>query len=314
MTVPGPSVKPSPLVTRVSLGTLVPSVLRSQPIRTGLVVLYGLATCLLIAYTAMVLVPYGDWGVWAQVPDRLANGTLYEHSGTYTWAWSPIAAWLIAVVVLPMGPWLWGALHFAALPFLRERSLILLAASSFPFWLDTLMANTFTFSAVSGYVAWRGNRWAAVAYLALVVLMPRPVQLPLAALLLWRDRWLWLPFAAMVAVGLVTTLASGYTADWTRVLMGIGAEYPSPEFNLSPSRILGPAWLLAGVPLAAWLTWRGRPGWAGLAMSPYLVPQYLLILLLDARPALRRRPWLPQRAHREPSEVVKDRSRQYGQP
>jgi hypothetical protein len=271
------------------------------------VAVYGIATCFLTAYTALILVPFGDWNVWAEVPDRLANGTLYEHSGAYTWAWSPIAAWLIAVVVLPMGPWLWGASHFAALLLLPQGRLVLLAASSFPFWLDTLMANTFTFAAVTGFVAWRGNRWAAVAYLALLVLMPRPVQVPLAVLLLWRDRWLWLPFAAMVAIGVATTLASGYAADWARVLIGIGAQYPSPEFNLSPSRILGPAWLLAGIPLAIWLTWRGRPGWAGLAVSPYLVPQYLLVLLLEIHPVSRGL-WLPSDAHRQPSEVVQNRT------
>ena len=249
---------------------------------TTLLAVYLVVTVVLVAHAARQLVPYGDWNVWAELPARLAAGTLYAHTGTYTWAWSPLAAWLIAAVVLPLGPWAWAGLHFAVLPILRDGRLMLLVVSSYPFWMDTLMANAFTFSAITGYAAWRGSRWAALAYLALLVLMPRPVQLPLAALLLWHDRSLWRPFAAMVGLGLVTTVASGYALDWAQVLAGIGVAYPSPEFNLSPTRLLGPVWLLVGIPLAIWLVVRKRPGWAGLAMTPYLVPQYLLILLLEA--------------------------------
>ena len=249
---------------------------------TSLLAAYLVVTVVLVAHAARQLVPFGDWNVWAQLPAHLADGTLYAHSASYTWAWSPLAAWIIAGVVLPLGPWAWAALHFAVLPLLRDGRLLLLVVSSYPFWLDTLMANTFTFAAVTGYAAWRGSRWAAMAYLALLVLMPRPVQLPLAALLLWHDRSLWLPFTAMVGVGGVTTVASGYAMDWAEVLAAIGVAYPSPEFNLSPSRLFGPAWLLVGLPLAIWLIARKRPGWAGLAMTPYLVPQYLLILLLES--------------------------------
>ena len=249
--------------------------------RVTLVAVYVLVTVTLIAYTARQLVPYGDWNVWAELPARLAAGTLYDHGGSYTWAWSPLAAWLIAAVVLPLGPWAWASLHFAVLPFLQAPRLMLLVVSSYPFWMDTLMANTFTFSAIAGYVAWRGSRWAALAYLVLLVLMPRPVQLPLAALLLWRDRSLLWPFVVMVTIGAATTMASGYALDWARVLAGIGIAYPSPEFNLSPTRLVGPAWLAVGIPLAIWLAVRKHPGWAGLAMTPYLVPQYLLILIME---------------------------------
>lgn len=250
----------------------------------GLAAAYAVVTVVLVAYTARHLVPFGDWNVWQQVPNRLAEHRLYDHSDpSYTWAWSPLAAWLLAVVVLPMGAWVWGALHLAGLAILRDWRLIAFVGLSYPFWMDTLMGNTFVFSALTGYAAWRGSRWAAIAYLVLVVLMPRPVQLPLAALLLWRDRSLLLPFTAIAAMGIVTTVASGYSSDWVRVLIGIGMQYPSQEFNLSPTRILGPTWLVVGIPLAAWLTFRKRSGWAGLAMSPYLVPQYLLILLLEFR-------------------------------
>ena len=250
----------------------------------ALAAMYALVTLVLVAYTARNLVPYGDWNVWQQVPNRLAEHRLYDHSDpSYTWAWSPLAAWLMAVVVLPMGAWVWGALHLAGLALLRDWRLIAFVGLSYPFWLDTLMANTFAFCALTGYAAWRGSRWAAIGYIILLVLMPRPVQVPLAVLLLWRDRSLWLPFAGVAALTVVTTLGSGYASDWLRVLVDIGIQYPSQEFNFSPTRILGPIWLVLGLPLAVWLTVSKRPGWAGLAMTPYLVPQYLLILLLELR-------------------------------
>jgi hypothetical protein len=61
-------------------------------------------------------------------------------------------------------------------------------------------------------------------------------------------------------------------------------------YNLGPSRWLGYWWLLAGVPLGAWLYWRGKVGWAGLAISPYVWSYYLLWTL----------PWVNPR-YSEPS-------------
>lgn len=63
--------------------------------------------------------------------------------------------------------------------------------------------------------------------------------------------------------------------------MWTGGDYLSVEHNFSPTRLIGVVWLLIGVPLAAWLTWKGRVGIAGLAMTPYLLPPYLLMLLWD---------------------------------
>lgn len=254
----------------------------TRVIVTLLIVAYAVATALLTWWTAQYLMPFGDWNVWAQVADRLAEARLYDHSDpTYSWAWSPLAAWLIAYVIVPAGPWLWAAAHFAVLLALRDWRLIGLVALSFPFWIDTLMANAFVFSAVAGWAAWRGSRVAALIYIGLFVLMPRPVLVPLACALLWRDRRLWLPSVLILGVGVVTTIASGYASDWVRFLIGIGIDYPSQEFNLSPTRLVGPQWLAIGVPLAAWLSMRGQLGWAGLAMSPYVVPQYFLILVIE---------------------------------
>lgn len=298
--------------------------MRNRWLKVLLIAVYGVGTVALIAYTARNLVPYGDWNVWMQVPSRLAELRLYDHSDpAYTWAWSPLAAWLFAVVVLPMGPMVWAALHLAALPLLREWRLIAFVGLSYPFWMDLLMANTYAFAALTGYAALRGSRWAAVAYLVLLVLMPRPVQMPLAALILWRDRTLWLPFAGIAAVAVVTTVGSGYTADWLGVLVTIGGDYPSQEFNLSPTRILGPAWLVAGIPLAVWLTIRNHPGWAGLVTTPYLVPQYLLSLVWELGPSrsvgrTSAAPWhrwlRRSSSQRQAAGVVQDHARQHGQP
>jgi hypothetical protein len=47
--------------------------------------------------------------------------------------------------------------------------------------------------------------------------------------------------------------------------------------------LLGNWWLAAGIPLAIWLTRRGRVGFAALAVSPYLLPQYFLFGVLELR-------------------------------
>jgi hypothetical protein len=45
-----------------------------------------------------------------------------------------------------------------------------------------------------------------------------------------------------------------------------------------------PLWLsLLLLPVAGWLTYRGRLGLASLAVTPYILPSYLLMLALEAR-------------------------------
>ncbi len=131
--------------------------------------------------------------------------------------------------------------------------------------------------------AWasRGNAVATGVYLALCVLVPRPIMVPLLAWILWqRPSWR-LPFVGMVAVALLTALPTGYLPTWLGSLPRSGLGEIANDFNLSPSRFLGPAWLLIGVPLAAWLTMRGRIGWATMAVSPYLLPYYVQMLGLE---------------------------------
>jgi len=46
---------------------------------------------------------------------------------------------------------------------------------------------------------------------------------------------------------------------------------------------MGSLWVPIGLVLAAWLTWRGRLGFASLAASPYWLPYYLFMPFLELR-------------------------------
>ena len=218
-----------------------------------------------------------DWVVLAQVPARLSDGTLYDHTALYDFVWSPIAAWLLAVVIIPAGYWALFAARVATLPFLG-RGLALLTVLSLPFWIDAINGNYFTFIVVAGVLALRGSRVGGLAFLALACLMPRPIQVPMAAYLLWHRPDLRIPFAAMVVASVAAAALSGYAGDWASALLDFGQ---TSRDHLGPTRFLGTAWYLVGVPLAIWLTVRGRVGWAGLALSPYVLPQYLLAIVWE---------------------------------
>ena len=234
----------------------------------------------------------GDWQLWATLPGKLARGDLYGEP--HPFVWSPVAAWLL-VVVVQLGYWAWFALHLAVVPLLRDRWLIAFTLASWPFWHDAAEGNAFVFVFVSGALALRGSRAAALVYLVLLVLMPRPVQAPLGAWLLWRMADLRLPFAALFVSHAGVVLASGYALAWFEAVRLYGSTGAMMN-TIGPPRWFGPAWLAIGIPLGAWLWWRGRLGLAGIAISPYWIPGYLLMWLLELvpRPA---RPILSQQAY-----------------
>lgn len=222
-----------------------------------------------------------DWQLWSSLPGRLAEGTVYRPvDGLPAFVWSPVAAWLMAGVAA-IGYWPWVAAHVAVLPLLRSPWLILLTACSWAFWWDTASAHTMTFVFVVAVLALRGSRWAALTYLGLFLLMPRPVQLPLAIWLLWRMPWTRWPFVGLFAAHAAVVLVTGYGPDWVAAAITYSA---SGGLGIGPGRYLGLAWLVVGVPLAALLLARGRVGWAGVAVTPYLLPQYLLFPLLELVP------------------------------
>ena len=263
-----------------------------------LIVLGSSGMLLLEGGWALVAWPY-DWGVLAQLPSRLADGSLYALDPTYNFIWSPAAGALIAALVVPFGYWGWFAAHVLVLAFLRDRRVIALALLSLSLWADAGLGNTIVFAAVAGILALRGSTAGEVASLALFVLIPRPLQLPLVVWLLWHRPHLRLPFIAMaLAVG-VSAYVTGYLEAWVAAALSLAAAAADGPANFGPTSLVGAAWFLVAVPGAIVLTRHRRVGLAGLLLSPYLYPQYLLFILLDVHerrrvvsrpaPALRRR-------------------------
>jgi hypothetical protein len=211
----------------------------------------------------------------------LHRGDIYASNsqGWIFYRWSPLAAYLL-VPVVALGLWPWRLLHFAVLAALRDWRLVALVAVSWPFWADVEQGSVLTFCFVAAVLALRGSRTAGAVYLALCLLIPRPLMAPVALWLLWQHpRWR-LPFLAAAAAQVGLLAAMGDLGAWVRVLAGSSSEMTSGA-NMGPSVVLGYWWPILGLPLAAWFTWRGRLGLASLAASPYWLLYYLLFGLLE---------------------------------
>jgi hypothetical protein len=185
-------------------------------------------------------------------------------------------------VIVPMGLLAWRLVHIVAALAMPSWTMRLLLLASWPFWFDVSLGNVLTFVVLAAAWALRGNRIAGMAFLALTLLIPRPLMFPVAAWLLWRQPGLRVPAVVMAVVIGGLTLATGLTGEWIGVLAGSTSEIEW-MFNVGPSRWLGAWWLVAGVPLAAWLAWKGRVGLASLAVSPYLLPYYLMFSFVSTR-------------------------------
>jgi hypothetical protein len=226
-----------------------------------------------------------DWWTLRQAAERVGTDALYQWSSAegydYAYRYSPLLAWLMGPIAA-LGLEVWRLLHLAALAVLPWR-IAAIALLAWPFWEDVWSGNVMTFAAVSGSLALRGNRWGAGGFLVLALLVPRPLMLPMIAWIWWRHpRWR-LAGVAIVAIVGAATLASGQAGEWV-ASASQGADAIGYSMNLSPSRFFGPGWLVVGVPLGAWLTLRGHLGFAALAVSPYVLPYYLLTLLWEVRP------------------------------
>lgn len=272
-----------------SLSTSVPRVSLRLVLILGVVAVLAVPNAILLgeAFSFMATRDYVfDWWLFGEASSRIGTGTMYDwglpgqFGDVYDYRYSPLFAYLVTPFTW-WGIWLWRGLHLAAL-LLLPRRLALLVLLAWPFWLDVANANVMTFAVVLGFLALRGNRVAMLAYVALALLVPRPLYVPLLAWLAWRrPDWRLPMIAVVVAYGFLTLLtgeALPFLASLTR-----GTELIGLDYNWGPSALIGPAWLLLGVPLAAWLTWRGRVGWAGLAISPHVLPYYLLVLLWELR-------------------------------
>ena len=130
---------------------------------------------------------------------------------------SPIAAWVMSGVSW-LGYWPWLTLHFAALLLVGSKSLILLMLCSWGFWFDFSQGNTLTFVLVAGILGLRGQRSGSLASVALLVLMPRPLQVPLIVWLLCTQPNIRLPSAAIAVVHGVLVLATGQLGQWVEAM------------------------------------------------------------------------------------------------
>lgn len=219
-----------------------------------------------------------DWDVIRHGAELVLAGDSPYADPKYRW--SPVAAWLsVPLLVVPY--WAWILLHVGAVLALRDWRAAAIALVSWPFWQDAGVGNVIAFVILAGWWALRGSRVAIIAYLALCVLMPRPLMLPLAAWILWTNPWARWPAAALVGGHSVLVALSGHGMEWLGVLANAAQVDTENPYALGPAKLIGMAWLVIGIPLALVLTRLGRVGLAGLAASPYWLPYYLLFLLLE---------------------------------
>jgi len=221
-----------------------------------------------------------DWDNYVEAARRFPLGTLYDWDYPYGFHYAPQLAPVLGAVT-SIGILAWRAAHFVALALLPSRRLAVLLVVSYPFWADVNTGNLMVFVLLAAAWALRGNAIAVAAYLVLCALIPRPIMLPLLAWILWqRPAWRW-PFVGIVALVIASAVPTGYLGDWVASFNASGVKDIANDFNLSPSRFVGPWWLLVGIPLGVWLTLRGRIGWASMAISPYLLPYWVQLLGLE---------------------------------
>jgi hypothetical protein len=260
--------------------------------RDLLIVAAGVLSLLLIVSTP--LFTGEDWNAITHGSQLVVAGQSPYEEPLYRW--SPLAAWLmVPVVALPYSSWV--VLHVAGLLALADPILIGIGLIAWPFWQDAGLGNVLTFVVLVAYWALRGNRFAIGAFFVMCVLMPRPLMLPVLAWLLWRRSETRLPFAVLALASTAGALLTGYGVEWLQVLAQRSASDIANPYQIGPSLLIGVVWLPIGLAIAALLTWKGRLGLASIAASPYWLPYYLLMLLLDVpgmRPSYR---WLEVRDH-----------------
>ena len=226
--------------------------------------------------------PAVDWEQYVEAARRLrSGGDLYEIAHDYVSRYSPLFAAFFGLIA-PIGLGAWRLLHLVAALALPSWPMRLIVLVSWPFWYDVQTGNLLTFVFLAAAWAVRGNRLAIGIYLLLFILGPRPLMLPVAAWLLWqRPEWR-LPFATALVAHAAAVFGLGWAEGWIGSLVAATEDASLPS-NVGPSRFVGTIpWLVVGLPLAAWLTWKGRVGWASLAASPYWFPYYLLFAALEA--------------------------------
>ena len=224
--------------------------------------------------------PPPDWQGLAIAANRIASGIDPYVAQEFAFRWSPVAAWIL-VPFASAGLIVWQVLHVAALIVLPRR-LMLAALACFAFWVDVAMGNVLVFGFVLAYFALSGRRSGAVAFTVFALLVPRPLYIPILL-------WLWLResqhrrfmVGAAVVVGALT-LATGHAGSWLEILLRSGQDIVNTT-NMAPSRLIGYAWVPIGICGAVWAFRRGWVGVASLFASPYWLPYYFVMVLLDLR-------------------------------
>lgn len=223
--------------------------------------------------------PVVDWHHFVEAGLRVHAGGLYEIAFDYGFRYSPVLA-IVFGFIAPIGELAWRILHVGAALALPNWPMRLITLASWPFWFDVEAGNVLVFVLLAAAWALRGNRVAIGAFFVMAVLMPRPLILPILAWLLWRHPGLRVPFVSIVVLHTLAVWTTGWGAEWVSVLLNSTDEVESP-LNLGPSRFVGLTGALVALPVAAWLTWRGRLGWASLLAAPYWLPYYLLMPVLE---------------------------------
>jgi hypothetical protein len=248
-------------------------------VRMALLIAVAIVNAILVAQTVAGETPRAtDWHIMERAAALAGNPMMYAPAGASTFVWSPVAAYPLQLVE-PLGVWGWRAVLVAAALAMPTWRLRLLVLVSWPFWTDWANGNLLTLVFLAAVYAWRGSRLGTPAFFALCLLIPRPLLAPMALWIVWkRPEWRW-PVFGMTVAHAALVLWTGLGPEWIGTILHVGPELIDSTYNRSPTRELGYLWLLVGVPLGAWLFWRGRPGWAGLAISPYVWAYYLFWLL-----------------------------------
>lgn len=231
-----------------------------------------------LAQTTLWLIRHGGaGGDWL----NLSALSLADPYAVSSFRWSPPAAWIWATLVVPVGLPLWQAVHLVGLALIRDWRVIGIALLSWAFWQDLANGNVMIFVLLSAWWALRGSTTGTIGFLALSVLVPRPLMLPVLAWLLVKrpQTRLWFALFAAVVIGL--SIGSGQMGGWVDRMLATGTDELSSIWNIGPSKLLGPLWIPIAAGLAALLAWKGWLGVASVVIGPYLFPYYMLMGLLD---------------------------------
>lgn len=223
--------------------------------------------------------PVVDWHHFVEAGRRVHDGGLYDTAFDYGFRYSPVLAVGFGLIA-PIGELAWRILHIGAALALPNWPMRLVTLVSWPFWFDVEAGNVLVFVLLAAAWALRGNHVAIGAFLVMSLLMPRPLMLPIVVWLLWKQPEWRLPFVGLFVLHAIAVLATGWGAEWIGILVESAGEVNS-VLNLAPSRFIGLAWVVVALPIAAWLTLRGRLGWASLFAAPYWLPYYLVLPILE---------------------------------